>query len=94
MRIRYPIVHSVTQLRVGRRGWERPGGLIEDVGVDHGGLQAAVAQKLLDGADVLVAFKQVHRQGPQDSQHRCTDPVSVAVGVLTVTAGISPWRVF
>jgi hypothetical protein len=68
------------------------GAPIEDVGLDHGGLQVAVAQKLLKGVDVLVAFKQVHRQGPQDSQHRCTDPVGVAVGVLTVTAGISPWR--
>lgn len=32
---------------------------VEDVGVDHGGGHVAVAEELLDGADVIAAFEQV-----------------------------------
>jgi hypothetical protein len=34
-------------------------GLVEDVGVDHGGLDVAVAQQLLDGADVVPLLEEV-----------------------------------
>jgi hypothetical protein len=32
---------------------------VQDVGVDHGGLDAAVAEEFLDGADVVTVFEQV-----------------------------------
>ena len=33
------------------------------VGVDHGGLQAGVAQQFLDGADVVIGLQQVGGEG-------------------------------
>jgi hypothetical protein len=37
--------------------------LLEDVGVDHGGLDALVAKELLNGADVVAASEQVGGEG-------------------------------
>ena len=33
--------------------------LVQDVGVDHGGLDVLVAQQFLDGANIVTRFKQV-----------------------------------
>lgn len=35
----------------------------EDVGVDHGGGDVAVAEELLDGADVVAALEEVGGEG-------------------------------
>lgn len=35
------------------------GAAVDDMGVDHGGVQITVAHQLLDGSDVLAAFEQV-----------------------------------
>jgi len=39
------------------------GATVEDVGVDHGGGDVAVAEELLDGANVVAGLKQVGREG-------------------------------
>jgi hypothetical protein len=39
------------------------GAAIEDVGVDHGGRDVAVAEELLDGADVVSGFQKVGGEG-------------------------------
>jgi hypothetical protein len=39
------------------------GASVEDVGVDHGGGDVAVAEELLDGADVVAGFQQVGGEG-------------------------------
>ena len=36
---------------------------VEDVGVDHGGGDVAVAEELLDGSDVVAALEEVGREG-------------------------------
>ncbi len=36
---------------------------LEDVGVDHGGLEVFVAEQVLDGADVVTALQQVGGKG-------------------------------
>jgi hypothetical protein len=38
-------------------------GLVEDVGVDHGGLDVAVTQQLLDGADVVPLLEEMGGEG-------------------------------
>ena len=35
------------------------GAAVDDMGVDHGGVQITAAHQLLDGSDVLAAFEQV-----------------------------------
>ena len=40
-----------------------PFGYAQDKGVDHGRLDAPVAEELLDGADVVVIFQQVGGEG-------------------------------
>jgi len=45
--------------RLIERAADAEGAAIEDVGVDHGGRDVAVAQKLLDGPDVVAGFEQV-----------------------------------
>lgn len=39
------------------------GAAVEDVGVDHGGGDVAVAEQLLDGADVVAGFEEVGGEG-------------------------------
>ena len=39
------------------------GAAVEDVGVDHGGGDVAVAEELLDGADVVAGLEQVGGEG-------------------------------
>jgi len=36
---------------------------VQDMGVDHGGADAAVAQELLDGADVVSVLQEVGGEG-------------------------------
>jgi hypothetical protein len=58
----------------GRGGWGQEEGVVEgaldgeaasvqDVGVDHGGADVAVAEELLDGADVVAAFEEMGGEG-------------------------------
>ena len=60
------------------RAVDAEGAAVEDVGVDHGGGDVAVAEELLDGADVVAGFEQVSREAV---------PQAVASGVLRDLSG-------
>lgn len=47
------------------------GASVEDVGVDHCGGDVAVAQELLDGADVVARFEQVRSEAVAKGVARC-----------------------
>lgn len=42
---------------------------VQNVGVDHGGLEARMAQELLDGPDVVAAHQQMGREGVPQGVH-------------------------
>ena len=41
------------------QGLPRPGAFVQDMGIDHGGLDVGVAEEFLDGADVLSGLQQM-----------------------------------
>jgi hypothetical protein len=45
------------------RALDSPAATIEDVGIDHRGLHAAVPQELLDRPDVITAHEEMGREG-------------------------------
>jgi hypothetical protein len=46
-----------------RRASHAPPSSIQDMGVDHGGLDIVVAEQLLDSADVVAVLDQMRRKG-------------------------------
>ncbi len=55
-RTRPACIHCVTK---GQRGWPLPAGRVEDIGVDHRRSHLAVAEQLLDCADVLAPLQEM-----------------------------------
>ena len=54
---------GVAGLELVEGAWATVGTLVEDVGVDHRGLEVTVAKQFLDGADVGAVFEQVCGEG-------------------------------
>jgi hypothetical protein len=54
---------SENQLQEVGRALDSEAAAVEDVGVDHGGLDRAVSEELLDGADVVAIGEEVGGEG-------------------------------
>lgn len=48
---------------VGYRGFDVVAAFIDDVGVDHGCFQILMAEKFLDGSDIVAVLEQVRGEG-------------------------------